>query len=340
MRTWLGSFILMAALTATPAAAGSLTLDQTYVQQDGSIMSYPNVRNFIDPYFPTKALILANDSGMNVSPLAHGWINWLLARQEPNGLFSRFCLNEKTNHYAACMVADADDSMMAMWIELLYRSAPNGGMPDHWQQSVAKAQTRLDELYNHQNNIYFISKALPVGLLMDNIEIYASLKRSAFEARRLGELQQSAAFHAKAARLKAGILDTFWDKDVKRFLVSTQTRSELAFYPDFVAQLMPMLHNFRSHRVGAYGPLFTAWMQSHKREWMGLIGKDYPWGLVAVVATQRKDIATANCWIQHVATHRHGSTWNIVDEAAYQAVDLSLKKAWPEGSPVCEGAIS
>ncbi len=328
---------LLMLTAASPLAAAPFTLGDGYVQADGAILTYPNNQSFIDPYFPTKALLVASDNGLNNTHLTHGWINWLLARQENDGLFSRFCYDEDQKAHMACLVADADDSMMAMWIEILYRTAPSSGMPGAWKASAAKALAQLDALYDTQSGVYFISKAMPVGLLMDNIEIYAALTRAGKEAKRLGDKNKAAELNLRAARLKIGILKTFWDNDAQRFKISTQTRPEEGFYPDDVAQIIPMLHGFDAQASGSDDHFYSAWMDRYRHAWFELIGKDYPWGLVAVVATQRKDLATAGCWVQQVAPHRHGGTWDVVDEAAFQAVESKLP---PASAYTCAGVLS
>jgi len=323
-------------LTATSAAhAKVFTLDSAYIMPDGAIRTYLEKNAIIDPYFPTKALLTAHENGMNISALAKGWINWMLPRQESDGLFARFCYDGDKDGYEACMVADADDSMMAMWTELLYRMAPAGGMPASWRVSVTKALKHLEELYDKESGIYFISKEMPVGLLMDNIEIYASLARSADEAARIGELKQASQFYVKAHRLKAGILKTFWDRDAQRFRVSTQTRTDAEFYPDNVAQMVPLLHGFHAFMLGTQEISYSEWMMSHQDEWFGMIGKNYPWGLLAVIALQHNDVATANCWMQQSAPHRHTGTWDVLDEAAFQTVEWKLQKQRPDSLPAC-----
>jgi len=323
------------------ADAGELKLGANYLRPDGAILTYHESTATVDPYFPTKALLIAADMGMDTTSLSQGWINWLLERQEANGLFSRFCLDEGKEYYRACNVADADDAMMAMWIELLYRNAPEGGLPVNWHKSAKKAELQLDALYDSQNNIYLISKALPVGLLMDNIEIYAALRNSGKEARSQGDLRQSSRFYSKAARLKSGIMTTFWDKDSNLFKASTQERKEFAFYPDHVAQVIPMLHGFQASPMATPAQTYASWMQSHKQEWLDLIGNEYPWGLVAVLAATQGDMMTANCWVQMSAPHRTSTTvWDVLDEAAYQSVEQKLAAHWPNGLPACEGVIS
>src|SRR5690606_2097993 len=102
-----------------------------------------------------------------------------------NGLFNRYQLNSNGG-WDIIASADADDAMLAVWIELLYRVAPSKGMPASWKKSIAKAQSQLDALYNAKQGIYHISSSLPVGLLMDNVEISLAFKNIANDQRRLG----------------------------------------------------------------------------------------------------------------------------------------------------------
>lgn len=335
-RIWAGIIMTM---MASHANASVFTLDKGYLRPDGAIMTYNRGNDIIDPYFSTKALLTAHDSGMNISHLASGWISWVLARQEADGLISRFCRDEATNNYQACLIADADDSMMALWVELLYRMAPATGLPARWKESTRKAEAQLDSLFDKKTNIYFISKALPVGLLMDNIEIYAALKRIAVEAKRVGDLKRAGAFHAKAARLRSGILETFWNEDAQRFKISTQDRTVEEFYPDKVAQIIPLLHGFHSASVGSPDAFYSRWMQAHQKEWMELIGKDYPWGLVAVVAADRKDFTSAHCWLQQAAPYRETGPWDVLDEAAFQSVAWKLQKNNATSTADCGGNV-
>ena len=281
--------------------------------------------HLVDPYFPTKALLMAQDSGMNNPKLANAWINWMLARQNENGLFSRYCFKEGEQTYEACADADADDAMLAMWIELLYRMAPRTGLPKAWQDSAEKAQYQLDTLYNPQATVFFISKTMPVGLLMDNIEIYAAFIRIEREALRLGDSKRATDYRGKAEHLKIGIIGTFWDDKSKRYIASTQSRKDNSFYPDTVVQLIPMLHGFTISNASSQDHAYKDWMKRHRGEWFALIGNDYPWGMLAVLADRRGDFKTAGCWLQQATPYRHTNVWNILDETAFQIVQSKLQ---------------
>ena len=110
----------------------------------------------------------------------------------------RYCWKQDQPKPKRCAVADADDSMMAMWIELLYRMAPNTGLPAAWAESIQKAEYQLDSIYQADKKIFFISKAMPVGLLMDNIEIYAAFMQIAKDTARLGLHEKTALYEYKA----------------------------------------------------------------------------------------------------------------------------------------------
>ena len=309
---------------ASSATAKPLALDPVYLRSDGAIMTLTS-GHLVDPYFPTKALIMAQDAGMNNTKLATAWIKWMLARQNENGLFSRYCFKEGEQIYDVCANADADDAMLAMWIELLYRMAPRTGLPKAWQESAEKAQYQLDTLYNPQATVFFISSTMPVGLLMDNIEIYAAFKRIEREAIRLGDSKLALAYRGKAEHLKIGIITTFWDDKNKRYIASTQSRSENSFYPDTVVQLIPMFHGFTIAKTASQDHFYKDWMKQHRNEWFALIGNDYPWGMLAVLADKRGDFKTASCWLQQTTPYRHTNVWNILDETAFQIVQSKLQ---------------
>ena len=306
------------------SAVRELTLDPIYLRPDGAIMTLTS-GELVDPYFPTKALLIAHDSGMDVSKLATQWINWMIARQEPSGLFSRYCFKQGETTYTSCAVADADDSMMAMWVELLYRMSPRGGMPAAWRESADKAEYILNTLYNPQATVFMISKANQVGLLMDNLEIYSAFKRIEREAVRQSEGKKSIEYRGKAAQLAIGILGQFWDPAKKRFIASTQKRTVDEFYPDKVVQMMPLMSGFELPKPLSESRFYSDWMKQHRKEWFSLIGKEYPWGLLAVLAVERKDYAVAGCWLKQSEPSRHSKTWNVMDEAAFQIVSWKLE---------------
>lgn len=342
MRIWLPIAMLAVMLTANPLlakpsrapVANPFMLDPIFLRPDGAILTWTS-GPVIDPYFPTKALMLAQDNGMDISDIGTRWVDWMLAHQNDNGLFGRYCYKEEQNTYDVCGTADADDAMMAMWIELLYRLAPRGGLPNTWFESAQKAQYQLDSIFDAKAGVFLISKAMPVGLLMDNIEIYAAYKSIERNAIRMTDNKVAQEYHARAEYLKNGIIPTFWDTKAHNFKASTQDRTENDFYPDSVAQLIPIMYGFSSPAIKLPANFYAKWMKDHRDEWFALIGKDYPWGLLAAFAMQHGDLMTANCWLQQSTPFRYVTQWNILDEAAFQSINWKLRRKWPTELPTC-----
>src|SRR3954451_22307134 len=100
-------FMLLPSLLAVCHAATSRTTDNPtqpaigphattsfdpngYQHPDGAISLHYR-GDYIEPYFATKALILAQDAGLDVRQPVQHWIQWLLPRQEKNGSFGRYC---------------------------------------------------------------------------------------------------------------------------------------------------------------------------------------------------------------------------------------------------------
>ena len=333
MRLASAILMLIVTLSASPLLAkphhapeaNAFVLDPVYARPDGSILTWSG-GGIIDPYFPTKALLLAQDSGMDISEAGNRWVEWMLAHQNDNGLFSRYCYVKDQVVYDNCSVADADDAMMAIWIELLYRLAPRSGLPQAWARSAEKAEYQLDSIFDSKSTVFFVSKAMPAGLLMDNIEIYAAYKSIERNALRIGDTKTVQSYHARAEYLKNGIIPTFWDQKTLTYKASTQTRPETSFYPDTVVQMIPMLYKFGTPEMKIPKDAYKKWMKNHRDEWFALIGKNYPWGLLAVLATDQGDMMTANCWVKRSSPFRHSDQWNVLDETAFEVVEAQLKK--------------
>jgi hypothetical protein len=285
--------------------------------------------NYVEPYFATKALIVAQDGGLDIHESAQAWIRWALPRQRPDGLFRRFCrANSNANpnmDYAwrDCAPADADDSMLALWMQLLYRMAPTTGMPAEWQRSIARAAKQLAKLRNGRLGVYHISRLNHVALFMDNIEVYAALKDVARGQLRLHD-PAAAATDACADKLDAAIQRIFWNRRTGRYRPSMQ-KSRPAFYPDVVAQVYPWLADLN----GPGQDPRQAWRQWRQTFGAGWIERRYdtnPWGLVALAAEKLGDTKSAACWTSQSDSLRGGSSWNVLEEAAWQ----SLRGRFPQ----------
>jgi hypothetical protein len=63
---------------------------------------------------------------------------------------------------------------------------------------------------------------------------------------------------------------------------------------------------------------YSNWMKAHRTDWLRQGEKDYPWGLIAVLAWRQNDLNSARCWLRQATPLRHTSRWSITDETAYQ----------------------
>lgn len=304
----LQSCALMATLGACgfAAAAPALVLGG-YSDQSGAITVLHN-GNSSDPYFAMQALLLAHDNGMDITVPAANFADWLVPQQKPDGTFDRFCRDASTN-WVACNAADADDSLLALWIRLLETMPEKLGKSPVLTKSHAISKASLDHLFQPSRGIYMVSPLVLHGLFMDNLEVWA-----------LKTQQKAPAQRAEAGKLAQAIHDTFWIPVDKRFLVSTQMEQRAqvsAFYPHQVAQIFPLLVDFPLLPAKA-GPYYRSWMTAHRAEWLTQGKADYPWGLLAVLALRQNDSASARCWLRESTPLRHSSRWAVTDEASFQ----------------------
>ena len=289
---------------------------------DGSgVITVLHEGSSFDPYFSMQALLLAHDNGMDISVPAAKFINWLVPHQKPNGTFDRFCRGADKK-WVACKSADADDSLLAMWIMLLDTLPAQLQKNPVWIKSRLVSKESLERLYQPSRGIYMVAHLYLHGLFMDNLEVW-SFKAHAGQDMTPRQL-------AEAAKLAKAIQDTFWSPVNKRYLVSTQLeqRSQTpAFYPDYVAQIFPLMVNFPllPQEPKQY---YQNWMKSHRADWLAQGKADYPWGLVAVLALQQNDTASARCWMRESGSLRHSSRWAVTDETSWQILtNKGLKPA-------------
>jgi hypothetical protein len=313
---------MLAVLCCEPRLMCATGIDLTTFQQpDGAITLSPG-GDYVEPYFATKALIVAQDGGLDVHDAATAWINWALPRQRADGLFRRYC--RKSVEWRDCAAADADDSMEALWMQLLYRMTPASGLPRTWQHSIALSEKQLEKLDNRRLGLYHISKLNHVALFMDNVEVYAALKDVALAQRRLKDPAASGT-NAKAEKLANAIQKVFWDRHAKRFRSSMQ-KSPPAFYPDVVAQVYPWLADMTGPGQDAH----KAWQQWKRVFGAGWIERRYdshPWGLVALAAEKLGDTPSAECWTSQSDALRGSSSWNVLEEAAWQALRAQFQQS-------------
>ncbi|MGB4115495.1 MAG: hypothetical protein WBK51_02995 [Polaromonas sp.] len=279
---------------------------QGYADANGAI-AILNAGDTTDPYFALQALLLAHDNGLDITVPATKFANWLVSRQKPDGTFDRFCLSA-TKAWVSCKTADADDSLLALWMRLLETMPEQLAKNPVWQGSHAVSKKSLDYLFQPSRGIYMVSPVYLHGLFMDNLEVW-SLKAHSKQSK-----------PAEVDKLAQGIHNTFWQPVNKSFLVSTQLEQRTQkplFYPDHVAQIFPLLVDFPILPQNAK-QYYKNWMQMHRAEWLRQGDADYPWGLLAVLAVRQGDEPSARCWLRETSGMRHSRRWAVTDEAAYQ----------------------
>ncbi len=316
----LSTVLLSTMLFCGPVPAGAAAFDpQTFQSPDGALVLNPG-GNYVEPYFATKALIVAEDGGLDIHEAAEAWIGWALPRQQANGLFRRFCRangNNNNDDWRDCAPADADDSMLALWMQLLYRMAPATGMSPEWQRSVSLSARQLAKLRNRRLGVYHISRRNHVALLMDNVEVYAALKDVARAQSRLGDAA-AAETDAKAGHLAAAIQRIFWNRRAQCFRPSMQ-KTRPAFYPDRLAQVYPWLADLSGPGQDPRES-WERWKGAYGADWIERRYDIHPWGLVALAAEKLGDAGSAACWISQSDSLRGSKSWNVLEEAAWQSL--------------------
>lgn len=288
------------------AAAPKLELGG-YMDDEGAI-SVLHDGDSADPYFAMQALLLAHENGMDISAAAEKFVNWLVPRQKPDGTFDRFCRGPD-KRWTSCKTADADDSLLAIWMKLLQTMPVRLKNNPIWMKSYLISKNSLEHLFQPSRGIYMVSPVYLHGLFMDNLEVW-SLKIH------LKQPHQ----RAEADKLARAIHDTFWDPVNKRYRVSTQLEQQSqkpAFYPDHVAQIFPFLVGFPIFNADVK-PYYRDWMRLYRADWLSHGETDYPWGLLAVLALRQNDKASARCWLREASPLRHSSRWAVTDDASYQ----------------------
>lgn len=302
LRNWLVLGLMLQGALA--AARPALELDG-YMSDSGAITILQN-GDTSDPYFAMQALLLAHDNGMDISVPAEKFANWLVGRQKPDGTFDRFCRNDSKT-WVSCKTADADDSLLALWMRLLETMPKQLSANPVWEKSYIISKKSLAYLYQPSRGVYMVSPVYLHGLFMDNLEVW-SLKAHSKDSK-----------PAELDKLAKDIYATFWQPANKRFLVSTQLEQQSQkpqFYPDHVAQIFPLLVDFPlvPQTSKAY---YRDWMRMHRAEWLAHGETDYPWGILAVLALRQGDEVTARCWLRETSTMRHSNRWAVTDEASF-----------------------
>lgn len=314
-------------LVASPWLARAAELDLAgYQRADGAITVHRD-GDFVDPYFALKALLAARELGLDVTGPARRWIDWMLARPTREGLFGRYCA-DADGVWNQCQEADADDSLLALWLELLYVAAPDGGLPPAWQDSATRSRAALDKLYDPRLGGYVISPTLHVALLMDNCEVVGALRTVAARLEVMGDAAGARRLRRQTGQAERRLVRLFPAKADGLLRHTSEAEGSDAFYPHLVAQLYPALHGLPSLlNKPAIG--YREWMRRYRHAWLTLAVDDYPWGLVAQVAEQQGDTATVACWVRQAAPLRHGARWHVLEEALWQGLSIHVDPDTP-----------
>jgi hypothetical protein len=326
--------IIVSALCLSASSSDEPVL-QNYRLPDGAVVLQGG-GDYVEPYFATKALLVAQDAGLDVREPVNAWIRWALAHQRRDGRFDRYC-RKPGDVWKPCGAADADDAMLALWLQLLYRWAPDSGIPVEWQDSVAKARSQLAKLRNARLKIYHISKRDHVALLMDNVEIYSALKDIAAAESRFGDNASADTTSHEAEALAAGIRRVFWSKRDHWFRPSMQ-KNKPSFYPDVVAQVYPWLADL----PGLEDPraAWESWKKRFAAAWLETKYDPHPWGLVALAAAKEGDETTAVCWLARSQSLRYSPSWNVLEEAVYQGLQPSLGQRQLADATACSRVLA
>jgi hypothetical protein len=312
----------------------STFVPQHYQDADGALVLQTD-GDYVEPYFATKALLVAQDMGMDIKDAGLKWVQWALAHQRKDGKFERYCRKQGEN-WKPCAAADADDSMQAMWLQLLYRLAPDSGIPAEWRSSVDRARAQLGKLRNVRLGIYHVSTKNHAMLFMDNVEVYSALKDIAQAERRFGNQQAADATNEEASKLAAAIQHVFWDEHYHRFRPDIE-KTKPAFYPDVVAQVFPWLADLPVPGEDEQAA-WSQWKQNFEPAWLETKYDTHPWGLVAVAAWKVGDEGTALCWVARAEPLRYSTRWNLLEEAAFQGLEYRLQNYRQTGVVACSAA--
>ena len=319
----LGGLFVGLALALAPWLARSASLDLAGYQRDDGAITTHYGGDFVDPYFALKALLSARELGMDITAPARRWIDWMLARPTADGLFGRYCIAAGDGAWQQCQEADADDALLALWVELLHIAAPAEGLPAAWHVSAAQSLAALDRLYDASLGGYVISPTKRVALLMDNCEVVAALRAVAGRKAAWGDTADARRLRQQANRVERSLGHLFRPKADGLLRHTSEAEAGEAFYPHAVAQLYPLLLGLPSlMKRPAIG--YREWMQRYRRPWLELAVDDYPWGLVALAARQQGDASTVACWVRQAKPLRHGPRWNVLEDALWQGLSAGV----------------
>lgn len=291
----------------TQSANANVLLNLKGFAEPAGAISILETGNIVDPYFTLQALLLARENGLDISPYAEKWAEWLITRQRPDGSFDRYCRTGPI--WLGCKSADADDALVAIWMKFLDTMPRQLKEKPSWRKSYDAASKALTHLHDSKRGVYLVSPIFQHGLFMDNLEIWS------YKSSRTGYLQS-----LEAREFARAIRTTFWDAKSSRFLVSTQPEQKdlsHTFYPEHVAQIFPLLFDFPLLPSEARS-YYQKWMKLHRATWLQQVKTDYAWGLLAFLAWKQNDKLSAQCWLRESLPYQQTGHWTVTDEVVSQ----------------------
>jgi len=331
------SSLTASAPSVPPAQASRPQLDLSAFQRpSGALLTTPDHRSGVDPYFALKALWLADRLGMDVQRHWAPFAAWMVDHQEEDGRWSRWRVADAADPgERRWLLADADDALLALWLH----SVATLGLPEPLQATHRNglrqaASWLLGPLMDVDLGVYRITADADVHLWMDNIEVWAALRSLAgANLAWSGPWAAAVPWQRRADALAANMRRVFLSGAREVARVSTQHESRPpSFYPDQVVAPFAWLHGWPAQPAQAsVSPALAqqAWFRQHEAEWARNAEADYPWGLLAVAAWQSGDHAVVERWLQRSTPMRGGPRWNILEEAAWQGLSLRRKAASP-----------
>ncbi len=260
-----------------------------------------------------KALVVAERFGLNVNAAALRFATWLQPKQRADGSFDRFRLNGAQWEFAAS--ADADDSTTALWMQTLCLTRLV--VSEH--RSFESARQLLNSL-KISAGTYSIAPKNPVQLLMDNCEVYESLRICSRYFRQAGNPKLAEQLLRQATALRLAITRQFRPNGAANWRVSSQQLPEPTFYPHAAAQLFPLLGGLEA-ASNARSDRLPTWLAKHGQDWLSGTADEFPWGLLACAFAIGNQRATVERWLAFAAPQRaSGKRWNILEEACWQAL--------------------
>jgi hypothetical protein len=83
------------------------------------------------------------------------------------------------------------------------------------------------------------------------------------------------------------------------------------------------------------GEAWTRWRNRYAGAWLDKKFDPHPWGLVAMAAVKFGDSDSAGCWLSRSEPLRFSANWNVLEEAAFQAVEIKIGQTSQTSPSAC-----